>query len=147
MYSPDFGALVCSTLHVVYNTFIETGHSVVLTQQWFRNHFSVGHNSRVPKWDTIMKRVNNFQTSGSVRPGTAQEGDQLYRPQKTLKGIASGGSQHLLFGVRHACTLSMSDRSVQRIFSLDNGFSGTAAKLLYQLTCLQKQCWNCWLMT
>jgi hypothetical protein len=79
----------------VYNTFIETGRSVVLTQRRFRNNFNVGRHGRIPKRDTIMKWVNSFQTTGSLRPGTAQGGDRTvhldlhFHPYKIMLGTAA----------------------------------------------------------
>jgi hypothetical protein len=54
----------------VFETFIQSGTSVVLTQLRFRTHFNVGRHGAVPSRNTILKWVKNFRTPGSVRPGT-----------------------------------------------------------------------------
>lgn len=57
----------------IYNTFIETGYSVVLTQWRFRYHFNIGRHGRVPNRVTIMKWVNKSSTTGYLTSGTARE--------------------------------------------------------------------------
>jgi transposase len=71
----------------VFETFIETGSSVVLTQRKFRTHFNVGRHGAVPSRNTILKWVKNFRTTGSVRPGTARGGDRTVRTPENIERI------------------------------------------------------------
>ncbi|PNF21793.1 hypothetical protein B7P43_G08455 [Cryptotermes secundus] len=93
----------------VFETFIQTRSSVVLTQCRFHTHFNVGQHGAILSRNTILKWVKSFRTTGSVRPGTtrgelqktSKEFDKLWRPAH----------------VAHA--LQMSERSVCQILHFD----------------------------
>ena len=50
----------------VYDAFVKSGESVLVTQQLFRRHFNIGHHGAVPSRSTIVLLVNNFHATGSV---------------------------------------------------------------------------------
>lgn len=68
-----------------YNSFIETGRSVILTRWRFWNQFNLGHHGRVPCRNTIMKWVKSFQRTGCLRPGTARRRDRTVRTPENIE--------------------------------------------------------------
>lgn len=118
----------------VYNTFIETGRSVIQTQRRFRNHFNVGRHGRVPRFETIMKWVNNFQRTGSLRPGTARGGERTVRTPENIERVRQAvEASPRRSAVRHARALRMSNRSVRRILHLDLHFHPFKLMVVQQL--------------
>jgi hypothetical protein len=71
----------------VFETFNQTGSSVVCMQHRFHTHFNVGLHGAVPCRNTILTWVKNFRTTRSVRPGTARGGDQTLRTPENIKRV------------------------------------------------------------
>jgi hypothetical protein len=81
-----------------------------------------------------MKWVNSFQTTGSLRLGTARGGDLTVRtPENTerVRQAVEGSPRHLT--VCHARALRISDRSVRRILHLDLHFHPYKIMLVQEL--------------
>uniref|UniRef100_A0A1B6DRD2 DUF4817 domain-containing protein n=1 Tax=Clastoptera arizonana TaxID=38151 RepID=A0A1B6DRD2_9HEMI len=91
------------------------GRSIIQTQRRFRNHFNVGRHGRVPKFETIMKWVNNFQRTGSLRPGTARGNRTVRTPENVERVGQAVEASPRRSAVKHARALRMSDRSVESV--------------------------------
>jgi hypothetical protein len=83
----DAISVVMELCTIVFEMFIHTGSSVVLTQCRFCTNFNVDRHGVVLSQNTILKWVKNFRTTGSVRLGTAWGGNQTVRTPENIERV------------------------------------------------------------
>ena len=106
-----------------YDAFVQNGESVITMQRLFRVRFNRGRRGTVPSRNTILRWVNNLQTTGCIvkkkPPGptkTARTPENVERVRAAV--IRSPGCS----ARKHARELRMSRESVRTILQKDLKF-------------------------
>jgi hypothetical protein len=135
----------------VFETFIQTGSSMVLMQHGFRTHFNVGRHGAVPSPNIILKGVKNLGEL-DLRPGTAWGGDQTVRTPENIERVPQAVENSPCQSVVHAVPLYECQRGqFAEFYTLT--FTITHTKLCwfknrsriisYGGLRLLKECWKC----
>jgi hypothetical protein len=100
----------------VTETYFKTGDSIIAAQRFFRRHFGVVRQGRVPDGKVMLLWVGNFRQTGSTLKQKSSSRPRSVRTPENIAAVRQAvATSPQRSAVKQALALGISERSVRRI--------------------------------